>query len=81
MKNLKEEFLNLSEDEKMKFVQDIMPEVYKIFKSNPQKMIEEFMPIVKEMIANEELDMLQLMAMVMQQDDDSDCCSGSNGCC
>ncbi len=82
MEELKENFSNLSEEDKLAFCQEIMPEICQMFKKNPQKMMQEMMPIVKELIEKEELDMMQLMGMMMSQND-ADCCAeaSSDGCC
>ncbi|MEJ6952133.1 hypothetical protein [Natronospora cellulosivora (SeqCode)] len=68
MKELKEKFLSLSEEEKMIFCQEIMPEIGQMLKKNPQKMIREMMPIIKELIEKEEIDLVQLMGMIMAEE-------------
>lgn len=62
MEELKKEFEELSEDEKLDFAKKIMPEVCKIVKNNPQKM-QEMMSACKGMMG-EDMDMSQMMGMM-----------------
>ncbi len=82
MEELKKQFSNLSEEDKLAFCQEIMPEICQMFKKNPQKMMQEMIPIIKELIEKEELDIMQLMGMMMSQSNDNCCSDGaSGGCC
>ncbi|MCX7749121.1 MAG: hypothetical protein N2645_19850 [Clostridia bacterium] len=61
MESIKSEFDRLSDDEKLDFFKMIMPAMCRIFKQNPQKIMEDMMPYCKEVMKDCNLDMSKMI--------------------
>lgn len=65
MDDLKEKFEELPEEEKVEFIKSIMPTMCDIFRKNPQKMMNEMMPLCQDMMRN--MDVSNMMNMMGNQ--------------
>ncbi|WP_027389595.1 hypothetical protein [Chrysiogenes arsenatis] len=81
--DLKSIFGNLSADEKITFLQSIMPEVCTLFSENPQRMMAEMMPLCRQMMEGCGMDMAQMMTMMQAMKSKSCGCTDTLGgkCC
>jgi len=62
---LAEEFNKLSREEKLEFVkQAVMPTMFEMFAENPQQMMQELKPRCKELMADKDMEMPQMMKMM-----------------
>ncbi len=64
MDELKSEFEQLSNQQKLEFMQNIMPSICEIFQENPQEMMQKMMPHCQQMMQNCDMDMSQMMGMM-----------------
>lgn len=65
MKSLQNDFEELNQEEKLKFVKEIvMPAMCKMFSENPQNMREEMQPKCKELMEEHDMEMPQMMKMM-----------------
>lgn len=62
--DLKNSFDSLSADDKITFLQTIMPSVCDLFREDPQRMMAEMMPLCRQMMEGCDVDMQQMMAMM-----------------
>ncbi len=61
---LKNQFNNLTDEEKATFIKSVMPSFCEIFSKDPQKMMTEMMPLCGEMMKSCNMDMQGLMKMM-----------------
>jgi len=64
MQALLNQFKNLSDDEKIAFMKEAMPEMARIFGNDPQKMMAEMMPVCMSMMKSKGMDMQGMMRMM-----------------
>ena len=65
MQNLLNQFKALKDDEKLAFMKEAMPYMAEIFKSDPQKMMSEMMPVCMNVMKSKGMDM-DLMRTMMK---------------
>ncbi len=58
---LKDKFNKLTDEEKMIFMKSVMPSFCEAFSKNPQKMMEEMMPMCRQMMKSCNMDMQAMM--------------------
>lgn len=68
MEELKTRFKALSEEEKVEFMKAVMPDMYALFRSNPQRMMQELMPLCREMMPGFQMDANRMMQMMFNAD-------------
>lgn len=66
MENLKQAFEQLSPDDKVAFIKWLMPVVMQMFMADPQKMMQEMMPVVQGMMGNSPIDLNALKSKLGQ---------------
>ncbi len=64
IKDLKDKFNNLTDEEKVIFMKSVMPSFCEVFSKNPQKMMEEMMPMCQGMMKSCNTDMQGMMKMM-----------------
>ncbi|MDZ7667850.1 MAG: hypothetical protein U5K27_21380 [Desulfotignum sp.] len=64
MKEVKDRFDQLTKEEKVQFMKEIMPEMCALFGENPQQMMKEMMPLCMDMMKSSNMDMAQMMSMM-----------------
>jgi len=64
MAKLKQQFEDLSTQEKMDFMKQIMPSMCEIFQEDPEKMMQEMMPQCQKMMQECDMDMSQMKEMM-----------------
>ncbi len=61
VENLAQKFHSMSEDEQRAFLVRIMPSVCRMFRKDPKAMMEEMMPLCREMMSGCCCDMSEMM--------------------
>lgn len=64
MQNLLNQFKALKDDEKLAFMREAMPHMAEIFKSDPQKMMAEMLPVCMNVMKSKGMDMDRMRAMM-----------------
>ncbi len=65
LEKLKAEFAGCTAEEKMHFIQAIMPEICNIFLENQEKFMQEMMPVCMQAMNAGKMDMPKMMGMFM----------------
>ena len=62
---LKNKFEQLTEEEKITFMKEILPAFCGLFRENQEKVMQEIMPVCREMMSSMNMDKSMMMNMMM----------------